>query len=58
MAGAGAAIFAQINKSDRAREAFAVTLQNAADRMGAGSSAAAGAAMHAAREEGDADTED
>src|SRR3954470_8652367 len=41
MAGAGAAIFAQINANDRAREAFAVTLQNAAERMGAGSSAAA-----------------
>src|SRR4051812_26077743 len=57
MAGAGAAIFAQINKSDRARDAFAVTLQNAADRMGAGSSAAASAAMQAAQAEGDAEDE-
>jgi limonene 1,2-monooxygenase len=53
MAGAGAAIFAQINANDRARDAFAVTLQNAAEQMGAGSSAAAGAAMQAAQKDGE-----
>jgi limonene 1,2-monooxygenase len=45
MAGAGAAIFEQINRSDRAREAFAVTLQNAAAQAGVGSSAAAASAF-------------
>ncbi len=45
MAGAGAAIFDQINKSDLAREAFAVTLQNAAATAGIGSSPAAASAF-------------
>ena len=52
MAGAGAAIFAQIQADDKASAAFAVTIANAAAQAGAGSSAAAGAAMQAA--EGDA----
>ena len=47
MAGAGAAIFAQIQSDERASAAFAVTLANAAAQAGAGSSAAAGAAMQA-----------
>ncbi len=49
MAKAGAAIFEQIQRSDRAREAFAVTLENAA-RLGAGSSAAASSALRAAED--------
>jgi limonene 1,2-monooxygenase len=51
MAKAGAAIFDQIQRSDRAREAFAVTLEQAA-RLGPGSSAAASSALQAA-DEGD-----
>lgn len=51
MAGAGAAIFAQIQADEKASAAFAVTIANAAAQAGAGSSAAAGAAMQAA--EGD-----
>ena len=50
MAGAGAAIFAQIQADDRASAAFAVTIANAAAQAGAGSSAAAGAAMSAQRD--------
>ena len=50
MAGAGAAIFAQIQADDRARAAFSVTIANAAAQAGAGSSAAAGAAMSAQRD--------
>ncbi len=49
MAGAGAAIFAQIQADDTAAAAFAVTIANAAAQAGAGSSAAAGAAMQAAK---------
>jgi limonene 1,2-monooxygenase len=45
MAAAGAAIFDQINRSDRARDAFAITLQNAAASAGVGSSAAAASAL-------------
>ena len=48
MAGAGAAIFAQIQSDEKASAAFAVTIANAAAQAGAGSSAAAGAAMQAA----------
>ena len=48
MAGAGAAIFAQIQSDERASAAFAVTIANASAQAGAGSSAAAGAAMQAA----------
>jgi limonene 1,2-monooxygenase len=44
MAGAGAAIVAQIKRDDRATAAFAVTLAQRA-QMTAGSSAAAGAAL-------------
>ena len=57
MAGAGAAIFAQIQADEKASAAFAVTLANAAAQAGPGSSAAAGAAMQAAHESDVADVE-
>ncbi len=55
MAGAGAAIAAQINQHERARAAMMVTLEQAA-KVGAGSSAAAGAAVDAVRRDLDAET--
>ena len=58
MARAGAAIFDQINRSDRARDAFAVTLQNAAAQAGVGSSAAAASAFTAAHDGGEVAEDD
>ena len=45
MKGAGAAIVAQINRDPLASEAFAITQKQTAARLGAGASAAAGAAL-------------
>lgn len=50
MAQAGAAIVDQINRTASAREALAITIQNAS-KVAAGSSAAAGSAIEAAKEQ-------